>query len=403
MKLPTGMPRLAFAPPGQAPRGDVLICVFQRGGMDGMNALVPMGDRDYYKLRPTIAVPEAKAGDAKAAIALDGFYGLHPALAPLKPLYDAGLLAPVHACGSPDPSHSHFDAMDAMERGTPGEHALGTGWLGRHLATQNTGNTSPLRAVGMGDMLQSALRGPVSALALQSIADFHLKGRPKEVAKIQAALSALYAAPAVTADVGLVRSAGQIEEVFGLLSKIKVADYAPANKAVYPDGSFGLGMAQIAQLIKADVGLEVACIDVGGWDTHAGEGGAEGQLAGLLAEFGGTLAALATDLGDRMKSVCVVTMSEFGRRAQENGSGGTDHGHANAMFLLGGGVRGGKVHGEWPGLSPDKLSGPGDLAMTTDYRDVLGEILATRLNNPAVGEIFPGYIPKPRGVVKAGG
>ena len=229
--LPHWLPRLAFAPQGQAPRGDVLICVFQRGGMDGLNALVPMGDPDYYRARPNIAIAEAKPGDDKSAINLDGFFGLHPALAPLKTVWDAGQLAPIHAVGSPDPTHSHFDAMDMMERGTPGAKSLGTGWLGRHLMSLNNGNTSPLRAVGMGDMLQAALRGPVPATALKSIADFHLKGRARgganEIAKVQQVLGALYALPVQSPSAvsnNLVHAGKQIEDVFGLLAKINVAD-----------------------------------------------------------------------------------------------------------------------------------------------------------------------------------
>lgn len=408
-RLESWMPRLAFAPPHQAARGDVLVCVFQRGGMDGLSALVPVGDSDYYRLRPSIAIAEPKSGDDNSAINLDGFFGLHPALAPLKQIYDAGQLAPIHACGSPDPTHSHFDAMDAMERGTPGAYALGTGWLGRHLATLNTGNPSPLRAVGMGSMLQAALRGPVPATALKSIADFHLQGRKKknstaEIQRMQQALMALYAMPPIPSDASpltgqLNGAAAQVDNVFDLLGKIDVTTYSPSGNAQYPESDFGWGMLQIAQIIKADVGLEVACVDIGGWDTHAGQGAAQGQLAGLLGELGQGLHAFWADMGERMKTVTVITMSEFGRRVAENGSGGTDHGHANAMFLLGGHVAGRKVHGEWPGLSQDRLDGPGDLALTTDYRDVLSEVLSKRLGNAAVGDVFPSYTPKMCGVV----
>lgn len=397
VRPPAWMPRLAFAPQGQAPRGDVLVCVFQRGGMDGLNALVPVGDSEYYRARPTLAIPEPKSGKPDAALDLDGFFGLHPALAPLKPVWDAGALAPIHACGSPDPTHSHFDAMDTMERGTPGEKTLGTGWLGRHLAMLN-GGASPLRAVGMGAMLQAALRGPAPAVAFQSIADFHLKGRQneRELAGIQQTLAALYAGPAAgTAAQGLGAASTAIDEIMALLSKVNVAGYTPAKGAQYPEGDFGMGLMQVAQLIKAEVGLEVACIDIGGWDTHANQAD---ELAARLGEFGQGLAALYTDLGDRMRTVTVVTMSEFGRRVAENGSAGTDHGHANAMFVLGDGVTGGRVHGDWPGLARERLDGPGDLALTTDYRDVLSEMLAKRLGNPNPASVFPGYAAQMRGV-----
>lgn len=388
---------MAFAPPGQAPRGDVLVVIFQRGAMDGLNALVPVGDSDYYRSRPNLAIAEPKAGNSKSAIALDSFFGLHPALQGLKGIWDAGQLAPIHACGSPDPTRSHFDAMQYMEAGSPGNKTLGTGWLGRHLMTLNNGNTSPLRAVGMGTMLQSSLRGPVSATVLKSIADFHLKGNSAQVSQIQQTLFAMYSAPE-NSDAMLKQSAEEVKNTIALLSKVSVSGYKPANGATYPTGEFGLGMMQIAQLVKAEVGLEVACVDSGGWDTHINQGGAEGQMARLLTELGNGIAAFHADLGDRMKNVLVVTMSEFGRRVEENGSNGTDHGHANAMFLVGGGVVGGKVHGTWPGLGKTALDN-GDLALTTDYRDILGEILQKRLANNALDQIFPSYSVKVRGVV----
>lgn len=391
------MPRLAFAPQGQAPRGDVLVCVFQRGAMDGLNALVPVGDSNYYRNRPKLAIAQPKPGDAKSAIALDSFFGLHPALKGLKPVWDAGQLAPVHACGSPDPTRSHFDAMQYMEAGAPGNKTLGTGWLGRHLMTLNTGNTSPLRAVGMGTMLPASLRGSSSATVMKSIVDFHLKGNAAQAAAAQQTLMALYAAPE-NGEALLKQSATEIEATIKLLSKVNVASYSPANGAKYPSSDFGTGMMQIAQLIKAEVGLEVACIDSGGWDTHINQGGAEGQMARLLAELGDSLGAFHTDMGDKMKRVLVVTMSEFGRRVEENGSGGTDHGHANAMFLLGGGVVGGKVHGTWPGLAKENLDN-GDLALSTDYRDVLSEIISKRLGNANLADIFPNYTAKFRSVV----
>jgi uncharacterized protein (DUF1501 family) len=198
----------------------------------------------------------------------------------------------------------------------------------------------------------------------------------------------------------LQNAASEIEDISHLLTRVNVASYKPTQGSNYPKGSFATGMMQIAQLIKAEVGLEVACVDVGGWDTHSNEGGAQGQLARLLGEFGQTLAAFYNDLGDRTKNVTVVTMSEFGRRAQENGSGGTDHGHANAMFLLGGGIKGGKVYGDWPTLAADKLAAPGDLALTTDYRDILAELVTRRLGNPAIEQVFPNYTPSMRGLTR---
>lgn len=389
--LPSWMPRLAFAPQNQAPRGDVLVVLFLRGAMDGLNALVPMGDSDYYRNRKALAIAQSKPGDDKSAIALDNFYGLHPALRGLKSAWDDGMLAPIHACGSPDPTRSHFDAMDTMERGTPGLKSLGSGWLGRHLGTLQNGNSSPLRAVGMGTMLQASLRGPVSATVLKSISDFHLKGKDSaQVAQIQTTLSALYAGIDAPVDETLRSAAGDIDTTIGLLKKLTAIKYVPGNGAQYPGGEFGLGMQQVAQLIKAEVGLEVAALDLGGWDTHINQGAAEGQMARLLKELGDGLGAFHADLRERMKRVTVVTMSEFGRRVEENASGGTDHGHANCMFLMGGNVVGGKVHGAWPTLAKASLDN-GDLALTTDYRDVLGEVLSKRTGNTKLSEVFPGF------------
>jgi uncharacterized protein (DUF1501 family) len=399
--LPAWMPRLSFAPANQAPRGDVLVVIFLRGAMDGLNALVPVGDSDYYRNRKAIAIAQPKTGDDKSAIALDSFFGLHPALRSLKPVWDDGMLAPIHACGSPDPTRSHFDAMDTMERGTPGQKSLGSGWLGRHLTSLQNGNTSPLRAVGMGTMLQASLRGPVSATVLKSIADFHLKGRDAaQVTQLQQTLSALYAGGQPGVDDALRSAAGDIESTIGLLQKVNATKYVPANGAQYPQGDFGLGMMQVAQLIKAEVGLEVAAIDFGGWDTHINQGGAEGQMARLLKELGDALGAFHADLRDRMKQITVTTMSEFGRRVEENAAGGTDHGHANCMFVMGGNVAGGKVHGVWPGLTKDKLD-RGDLALTTDYRNVLGEILTKRVGNPRMNDVFPGFNFAFQGIVKS--
>jgi uncharacterized protein (DUF1501 family) len=273
-----------------------------------------------------------------------------------------------------------------MERGTPGEKQIPTGWLGRHLQITAGQNDSPFRAVGFGSMLQTALRGPVPTAALRSIADFHLRGNKDAVAQFQQALTSLYAG-----DNPLAQAGQTTFEAVDLLTKLNPAQYQPATGVKYPDGEYGLGLMQVAQLIKADVGLEVACIDIGGWDTHAHEGAADGELAKLLQEFGAGLAAFHADLQDRANSVTLVTMSEFGRRVHENASGGTDHGHGNVMFVMGGGVTGGKVYGDWPGLSTDKLAGPGDLAVTTDFRDVLGEIVKKRLLNDHIGDVFPNY------------
>jgi uncharacterized protein (DUF1501 family) len=386
---PGWMPRLAFAPAQDAPRGDTLIVVFLRGAADSLNMVVPHGEKGYYARRPTLGIArpdDASVSAGLRAVDLDGFFGLHPALRPLLPAWQAGQLAPIQACGAPDESRSHFRAMELMERGVDDERGPASGWIGRHLATLNTGNLSPLRAVGLGQLPPRSLSGAVAVSALRSITDFHLGGDAAAVAQMQAALTTLYAGGDPLSLVG--------QETLQILDTLQALDplgYVPAHGARYPESEFGMGLRQVGMLVKAEVGLEVAAIDVGGWDTHFAQGGSEGLMAGLLADLGQGLAALHADLGDHMDRLTIVTMSEFGRRVQENGSLGTDHGHGSLMLLMGGNVRGGQVQGTWPGLDPDQLVGPGDLAVTTDYRDVLAEVCIKRLNNPALAEIFPGY------------
>lgn len=392
--LPGWMPRLAFA--GRAaPRGDTLVCIFLRGAADALNIVVPHGEDAYYQARPTLAI--ARPDDARAparlrARDLDGFFGLHPALAPLIESWQAGHLAAVHACGAPDESRSHFQAMELMERGLADSAGPASGWLGRHLAATRGG--SPLRAVGFGERLPRMLYGPAPATALRSIADFHLGGRLADAAPFQAAMSALY-----RDDEGLAESALGALEVIATLARL---DPARQPAGAYPESDLGSALRQTAMLIRAEVGLEVACVDVGGWDTHVAQGGGEGPMAALLTDLGASLAAFHAEMHAHMGRICVVVMSEFGRRVQENGGLGTDHGHGGAMLLLGGGLAGGKVHGDWPGLAPERLVGPGDLAATTDYRDVLAEIVRGRLGNPRLAEVFPGHAPRPIGVLRGG-
>ena len=385
--LPLWFPRIAFSSPAakEASGGDVLVCVFQRGGSDGLNVVAPTGDARYHDLRPTLAL--AEPGQASgAALDLDGTFAFHPALAPLKELFDDGVLAAVHAVGQPEDTRSHFDAMDFMEGGTPGTKASATGWLGRHLDTLRNDNDSPFRAIGISSLLQQSLRGPVSALALQSIADFHLDGDLGSLPAFETALSQLYTGP------DLLDTQGQqtllaIEQ----LAAANPAQVQPNNGAQYPQTPFGFGLQQAAQLIRASLGVEVACVDVGGWDTHEGQGGAQGVHASLLDELARGLAAFHADLEGHHQKVTVVVLSEFGRRAAENASGGTDHGRGNVLLVQGSGVRGGQVYGQWPGLQSHELVGPGDLAVTTDYRTVLAELLVKRLGNPEVDAVFPGF------------
>lgn len=404
--FPSWMPKLAFRtdPEGDRKRnalitvpGDVLVVIFQRGGMDGLNVVIPFGEgSSYYDKRPTLAIPEPNGTD-ESVIDLNGFFGLHPSLRPLKDVFDAGQLAVIHAAGSPDPSRSHFDAMEYMERGIPGDKLTGTGWICRHLKTTAWQNDSAFRAIGMGAMLPGSLRGQMSALALKSIADFHLAGRDDQIAAIQQTLASLYGIQAP--DNPLSTQAANVFSTFEALTKLSAADYQPANGASYPDGEFGMGLKQVAQLIKAGVGLEVACVDIGGWDTHEEQGDLYGAFPSLLSELAQGIAAFNSDLGDLMGGVTLVTMSEFGRRLEENASRGTDHGHGNCMFVMGGGVNGG-VYANWPGLKAENLD-DGDLAITMDYRDVLSEIVTGRLMNTAIDQIFPGYTPTLPGITKS--
>ena len=385
---------LARAADGPSARKKVLVAVFQRGAVDGLNVVVPFGEKNYYALRPSIAIPPPQAG-TEAVVDLDGFFGLHPSLAALKPLFDASQLAIVHAVGSPDPTRSHFDAQDYMESGTPGRKATPDGWLNRALPNVSDDRKSPVRAVSLGPSLSRALRGRNDAVAINNLNDFKVRE-----ADGAATFESMYAS---TLDQMLKGTGRETFDAVKLMQSIQARPYTPANGAKYPAGRLGLSLMQIARLIKADVGLEVAFTDVGGWDTHVNEVGqtpGAGQLANLLGNFGQALAAFHQDLGDRIEDVAVVTMSEFGRTAKENGNRGTDHGHANVMFAFGGAIRGGKVYGEWPGMAPEQLYENRDLALTTDFRDVLGELVAKHLGNRQLAGVFPDYTqPKFRGLI----
>jgi uncharacterized protein (DUF1501 family) len=390
---PLWLSRALYAADAPASRKKVLVAIFQRGAVDGLNVVVPHGEKRYYEMRPAIAIPRPN-GTADAAIDLDGMFGLHPSLSALKPMFDDGHLAIVEAVGSPDPTRSHFDAQDYMESGTPGLKATGDGWLNRALPPE-TGKISPVRAISLGAALPRALRGHNDAVAINNLSEFQVKDAPSAMG-----FESMYGG---SADKVLNGTGRETFEAVKLVQAIQKQTYTPANGAKYPNGRLGQSLMQIARLIKSNVGLEVAFTDVGGWDTHVNEVGAkptQGQLANLLTDFGNALAAFYQDLGDRMTDVTVVTMSEFGRTAKENGNRGTDHGHANVMFAFGGGVKGGKVYGDWPGLEPEQLYENRDLNLTTDFRDVLGELVVKRLGNRNMANVFPGYqTPKFRGIL----
>jgi uncharacterized protein (DUF1501 family) len=389
-ETPDIAPRMIFGP-RSGPAGDILICLFQRGGMDGLSAVPPYGDgATYYDNRKNTSIPAP--GQTDGALNLDGHFGLHPKLQQFKEFYDSGKLAVIQATGSIDPSRSHFDAERFMEQATPGNKTVGTGWIARHLETSTNVNESPLRAVGFGSIVQYSLRGTglVSALALESISSFRLEARSDEAKQLTSALKQLYGVDAPF-DI-LSKQAKLVFDTADILKVIRKTKYEPANGAVYPDHYFGRSLKQIAQLIKAEVGLEVACADIYGWDTHETQGTLKGNFADLIGVFGDAISALYKDLGDKVADVTIVTMSEFGRCVPENGSKGTDHGHGNAMFVLGGGVNGGKVYTEWPTLEKDKLDDV-DLAITIDQREILSEIVTKRLANPLTASIFPGFTP----------
>lgn len=387
---PLFLARAAFA--GEASRVSgrrrVLVCLFQRGAVDGLNMIVPHGDPTYYRERPRIAVPQADVVD------LDGYFGLHPRLAMLKPLWDNKSLAAIHAIGSPDATRSHFDAQDYLESGTPGVKTTSDGWLNRYCQHDQEHQDTPFRAVAFGPQLPRILAGTAPSLAIDDLQAFGLRG-PQPVARdrLTRAFEELYAASAT----GLVStSSREAFDAVQLLTQVDPARHQPAPGVEYPRGRFGRAMLQIAQLIKADVGLELAFADVSGWDTHVNQGAGEGQLAARLAEFGQALAAFAQDLGEGMRDVVVLTMSEFGRTVRENGNAGTDHGHATAMLVLGGPVEGGRVLGKWPGLDARERFEGRDVAVTTDFRDLFAEILARHLGGRELGAVFPGFTPDPR-------
>jgi uncharacterized protein (DUF1501 family) len=380
----TGIPRFlvraAHAGPA-AGRPKTLVAVFQRGAVDGLSMVVPHGDPAYAPARPTIAIT--------APVDLDGLFGLHPALEPLESLWKARRLAVVHACGSAHSTRSHFDAQDYMETGTPGVKATRDGWIARGLAARAASPASPFRAVALGPQLPRSLRGDIGALAMPGLGDF-------ELGADGGGFEALYA----QGTLDLIHGAGrQTFEAVKMLKAAAPTRFAPANGARYPRTEFGDKLQQIAQLVKADVGLEVAFVDVGGWDTHAGQGNERGQLAFRLGDFANGLAAFTRDLDGRMDEVVVLTMSEFGRTVRENGNRGTDHGHGTAMLVLGGAVRGGRVYGRWPGLAPEQLFEGRDLAVTTDFRALFSELALGQLGVPREATIFPGFAlssePKP--------
>jgi uncharacterized protein (DUF1501 family) len=414
--LAMGMPpefvtRSLLAETRGAARKKTLVCIFQRGAVDGLSMVVPYGEQAYYRGRRSIAIADAsRASGERGALDLDGFFGMHPSLKPLHELYGRHELAVVHATGSPNPTRSHFEAQDIMESASPDGRAR-DGWLNRvlaatecaecsgrtlanpaaHAADHAVGQTGmdaveALRGVAMGASLPLSLRGSAPALAIDDLERFGVAGgRDASLASTFERMYHTGTGDAVTgaADEGLQAAA--------LLKRVDPARYRPRDGVQYPAGDFGRSLRQIAQLVKADVGVEIAFADLGGWDTHVAQGGADGQLARRLDELARGLRAFYDDLGDRMGDVVVLTMSEFGRTVAENGTGGTDHGHANCMMVMGGGVAGGRVYGDWPGLEPEQLNEGRDLKVTTDFRDVFAELTGRHLGAERLERVFPGF------------
>ncbi len=368
-----------------------LVVIFQRGACDGLNVVVPYQEKNYYAMRPSIAIKQNEVID------LNGFFGLHPQMAAFKPLYDQGHLAIIHAAGSPDPSRSHFDAQDYMESGTPGVKITQDGWLNRALQNAPDAKPTAFRAVALGTQVPRTLQGKIPAIAVANLADFSVAGKGPQTSPISNAFQAMYDESTDS----MLHGTGQ--EMFEAVKMLKAADpahYHPAAGVAYPNGAFGNSLKQVAQLMKANLGVEAAFSDIGGWDTHQNQGAATGQLGNRLKEFSESIAAFWKDMGDDAENITLVTMSEFGRTAKQNGTGGTDHGHANVMFVLGGQVKGGKIYGMWPGLNNDQLNEGRDLKVTTDFRNVLAEAAYASLGARNLEAIFPNAPVQPQTFLK---
>ncbi len=378
--------------PGVADK-DVLIVVFLRGGADGLNVVVPYADDDYHRARPSLGLKAPNKGNAgDRVLKLDDYFGFHPAMKPLLPLFEDKRLAIAHAVGSQDGTRSHFEAMLAMERGLarmgPGAQ---NGWLARYL--QATEGDAPMRAVSFADVLPDSLRGATNTLNMRDLSEFRLEGDAEYREAIRKAYSQHPASDEMaTAGTGTLK-------ILDALDRLDYSAYKPGGSADYPDSELGAGLKQTAFLIKANVGVEVACLDSGGWDSHFAQGSSTGLQANLQTDLARGLRAFADDMGKDLGGVTVVAMTEFGRRVEENSTLGTDHGRGSFLFALGGNVNGGKIHGKWPGLKKENLDGPGDLRVTTDYRAILSEVLQKRLKFDALDKVFPGFTAHQIGIV----
>lgn len=401
--LAASLPRVAYAQDYCSSR-DIILSIYLRGAADGLTLCVPYLEPAYYAARPTLAVPPPDSTDPNHATDLNGFFGLPPAMTSLLPAYQAGHLLFVHACGMHESNRSHFDSQRFMEVGKPNDSTIFNGWLARHLLTSPPfSQNAILRAVQIDFGLRQTLQGAPLTIPVPNLANFGLVGAPGTVSARRDVLDDLYAAFAEP----LRSAAASTQTTIDLLQQIDFANYTPGGGAVYPNAAQGFGfgyqMKTAAALIKADVGVEAVAIDIEGWDTHGNQQPfTGGYMFNLMSSLSQGLAAFHADvLMGSGRNVTVVVMTEFGRRLEENGSDGTDHGHASTMMLMGRDIAGGRVLTQWPGLAPEQLYQGIDLQVTTDWRDILAEVVAKRLGNNNLSVIFPDYVPTFRGVTTA--
>jgi uncharacterized protein (DUF1501 family) len=395
--FPDWLPKIAMAKNYAANR-DVIVSVFLRGGADGLSLCAPFADANYYASRSTIAIPRPDSSAATKGINLDNFFMFPQAMSGLIPAFQATDLLVVHATGSLNNSRSHFDAQRYMEVGKPADPALITGWLGRHLASiPPLKPEAPLRALGIANGLQKTLVGGPATLPISDPTNYTVGGASGTQAARLQFMNTDYAGSAEP-----IKSAAlDATSTVTLLRSVNFAGYRTANGAVYPNTGFGRALRSVAVLIKQDVGIEAAQVDIGGWDTHSAQDPLAGSMFRTMQDFSNSLGAFHADVIAAGFNVTVVAFSEFGRNVRENGSGGTDHGRASALFAMGKGIRGGRVITKnWPGLAPEQLESKQDLKVTADLRDVLAEIVQNRLANPNVGFVFPSWNPSFLGVTR---
>ncbi|MEM6673610.1 MAG: DUF1501 domain-containing protein [Planctomycetota bacterium] len=388
--------------PATGPRKPTLVVVFLRGGIDGLNLVVPHGEAAYYRLRPQLAVPRPSAKGEGGALDLDGFFGLHPAARALAPLFESGAAAAVHAVGTERNTRSHFEEQDRWETAVDGADLETSGWLNRVLADGR--GRGPIRAIALGDRLPRSLRGDVAALALRGLDDLVPRGGSQaDLDRTLAALGRAYGRDSKDSDVRSLLERGGRASLEALEQLRSVAESPPASNVEYPDTEIGRRAREVARLVRADVGLEIIELDAGGWDTHENQGAVQGQYANRLRALADALAALVRDVEQDRDDVVVVTVSEFGRTAAQNGTYGTDHGWGSCVLAIGGPVRGaaerrsGPVLGEWPGLEREQLNQGRDLAHTTEFRDVYAELVRF-LGDVALDVALPGHEPVPVGL-----